>query len=139
MQIFLLFYTNQSAPLRLCGQMHKPLTMKKLFLLAALALSTSLFAQEKKQNTPDKTKPVQTVEAACGQCKLGLPGKTCDLAVRINGKAYFVEGVHIDSLGDAHAKDGFCNAIRKAHVQGELVKDKFRATYFVLVPEKEKQ
>lgn len=117
----------------------KPNTMKKLLLLASLALSTSLFAQEKKQGTPDKTKSIQTVEAACGQCKLGLPGKTCDLAVRINGKAYFVEGIHIDSLGDAHAKDGFCNAIRKAHVQGEVVKDKFKASYFVLVPEIEKQ
>lgn len=118
--------------------MHKTLTMKKLILLAAVALGTSLFAQEKKQNTPDKTKPIQTVEAACGQCKLGLPGTTCDLAVRINGKAYFVEGVHIDSLGDAHAKDGFCNAIRKARVQGEVVKDRFKASYFMLIPEKEK-
>lgn len=113
--------------------------MKKLLLLVSVTVGTSLFAQEKKQGTPDKTKPVQTVEAACGQCKLGLPGTTCDLAVRINGKAYFVDGVHIDSLGDAHAKDGFCNAIRKAHVQGEVVKDRFKATYFVLVPEKEKQ
>lgn len=113
--------------------------MKTLFLLASLALSTSLFAQEKKQSTPDKTQPIQTVEAACGQCKLGLPGKTCDLAVRLDGKAYFVDGIHIDSLGDAHAKDGFCNAIRKAKVQGKVVKDRFVATYFVLVPEKEKQ
>ncbi len=122
----------------LCGQIHKPLTMKKFLLLAAVTLTTSLFAQEKKQGTPDKTKPVQTVEAACGQCKLGLPGKTCDLAVRINGKAYFVDGIHIDSLGDAHAKDGFCNAIRKAKVQGEVVNDRFKASYFLLEPEKKK-
>jgi hypothetical protein len=113
--------------------------MKTFFLLASLALSTSLFSQEKKQSTPDKNQPIQTVEAACGQCKLGLPGKTCDLAVRINGKAYFVDGVHIDSLGDAHAKDGFCNAIRKANVQGEVVKDRFKASYFVLVPERAKE
>ncbi|TAJ51982.1 MAG: hypothetical protein EPO58_11855 [Chitinophagaceae bacterium] len=113
--------------------------MKIMYALFCLVITTTgLWAQEKKQGTPDKTKPVQTVEAACGQCKLGLPGKTCDLAVRINGKSYFVEGVHIDSLGDAHAKDGFCNAIRKARVQGEVVKDKFKASYFVLVPEKEK-
>jgi hypothetical protein len=124
--------------LGLCGQIHKPLTMKKFLLLAAVTLTTSLFAQEKKQGTPDKTKPVQTVEAACGQCKLGLPGKTCDLAVRINGKAYFVDGIHIDSLGDAHAKDGFCNAIRKAKVQGEVVNDRFKASYFLLEPEKKK-
>ena len=27
------------------------------------------------------------VETACGECQLGLNGKSCDLAVRINGKA----------------------------------------------------
>ncbi|HEY1018550.1 MAG TPA: DUF6370 family protein [Sediminibacterium sp.] len=113
--------------------------MKIMYALFCLVITTTgLSAQEKKQNTPDKTKPIQTVEAACGQCKLGLPGTTCDLAVRINGKAYFVEGLHIDSLGDAHAKDGFCNAVRKARVQGEVVKDRFKASYFMLIPEKEK-
>ena len=100
-------------------------------ILLFLITSVTIFAQ-KKTSTPDKTKPVITAEAACGQCKLGLPGKNCDLAVRINGKAYFVDGVHIDSLGDAHAKDGFCNAIRKANVQGEVVDGRFKASYFVL-------
>ena len=102
-----------------------------LFLLASL----STIAQ-KKINTVDNTKPILFAEAACGQCKLGLPGKSCDLAVRIDGKAYFVDGVHIDSLGDAHAKDGFCNAIRKADVQGEVVNGRFKATYFALAPKK---
>ena len=111
--------------------------MKTIYLFICLVLTgTGLLAQGKNKPTPDKSKPIQTVEAACGQCQLGLPGKTCDLAIRINGKAYFVDGIHIDSLGDAHAKDGFCNAIRKAKVQGELVNNRFKATYFVLVPEK---
>ncbi|HYH13570.1 MAG TPA: DUF6370 family protein, partial [Flavisolibacter sp.] len=61
-----------------------------------------------------------------------LPGQDCDLAVRINGKVYYVEGTHIDAHGDAHAKDGFCNAIRKAEVQGAVVDDRFKATYFKL-------
>lgn len=82
---------------------------------------------------PAPNKELITVEASCGQCQFGLPGKSCDLAVKLNGKAYFVDGVHIDSLGDAHAKDGFCNAIRKAKVQGELVNNRFKASYFVLV------
>jgi Family of unknown function (DUF6370) len=82
---------------------------------------------------PDPGKKIQLVEAACGQCKLGLPGKSCDLAVRINGKSYFVDGTNIDSHGDAHAKDGFCEAIRKAEVQGEVINDRFKATYFKLV------
>ncbi|MES2003694.1 MAG: DUF6370 family protein [Bacteroidota bacterium] len=111
--------------------------MKKLFLLISFFASTfSLSAQTHSQGKQDPKKPTQTIEAACGQCQFKLPGTTCDLAVRINGKAYFVDGIHIDSLGDAHAKDGFCNAIRKAQVQGEIVNDRFKATYFALVSKK---
>lgn len=74
------------------------------------------------------------VETACGECQLGLRGKSCDLAIRINGKAYFVDGAHIDSFGDAHAKDGFCEAIRTAEVQGQITGNRFKATYFKLMP-----
>ena len=89
--------------------------------------------------TPDSTKKIQIVEAACGECRLGLTGKSCDLAVRINGKAYFVDGTSIDQHGNAHAKDGFCNAIRKAEVQGEIVDNRFKATYFKLVAKPEEK
>lgn len=85
-------------------------------------------------NIPDADKTIQLVEAACGQCRLGVPGKSCNLAVRINSKTYFVDGTDIDSHGDAHAKDGFCEAIRKAEVQGVIEDDRFKATYFKLVP-----
>lgn len=85
--------------------------------------------------TPDNTRKVLLVDAACGQCRLGLPGKSCDLAIRTEGKAYFVDGTGIDSHGDAHAKDGFCNSVRKAEVQGEVVDNRFKATYFRLLPE----
>ncbi|RSK49069.1 hypothetical protein EI291_09530 [Hymenobacter rigui] len=81
---------------------------------------------------------MQVVQASCGQCRLGLPGKSCDLAVRIAGKAYFVDGTTIDSHGDAHAKDGFCQAIRQAEVQGQVVNNRFVATYFRLLPETKK-
>ena len=74
------------------------------------------------------------VEAACGQCRFGLPGKGCDLAVRVGGRAYFVAGTGIDGHGDAHAKDGFCNAIRQARVQGTVADDKFNVRYFQLLP-----
>jgi hypothetical protein len=37
----------------------------------------------------------------------GMEGHGCELAVRIDGKSYFVDGSSIDSHGDAHAKDGF--------------------------------
>lgn len=86
------------------------------------------------QSTTDTTGKIQIAEAACGQCRFGLKGGDCDLAVRIDGKAYFVDGTHIDNHGDAHAKDGFCNAIRKAEVRGKVVNDRFLLTYFKLLP-----
>lgn len=110
--------------------------MKNILLLFAISLiSASVFAQGKnrKIHQPDSTKKILIVDAACGQCRLGLPGKSCDLAVRINGKSYFVDGTNIDDHGDAHAKDGFCNSIRKAEVQGEIVNNRFKATYFKLI------
>lgn len=115
--------------------------MKRIFLPLFLLLSASvLFAQQKETtNEPDPNKKVYDVEASCGQCKLGLKGKGCTLAIRMNGKAYFVEGSDIDSHGDAHADDGFCNKIRKAKVQGEVVNGKFMATYVQLLPEGEKK
>ena len=113
--------------------------MKNLFLLLFFCTATlASMAQTKESRTPDKTKEVLTVEAACGQCKLGLPGTSCDLAVRMNGQAYFVDGTSIDQHGDAHAKDGFCNAIRKAKVQGEVKDGRFKATYFQLVADSAK-
>ena len=82
----------------------------------------------------DKESDLQIVEASCGQCNFNLPGKGCDLAVRINGEAYFVDGTDIDDHGDAHADDGFCEAIRKAHVKGAIVANRFKAKYFELIP-----
>ena len=64
-------------------------------------------------------------EVACGQCLLDLPGDGCDLAIRIDGKAYYVHGTGIDDHGDAHANDGFCNTIREAVVVGELIGERF--------------
>jgi polyhydroxybutyrate depolymerase len=77
----------------------------------------------------------QVVEAACGQCRFGLPGESCDLAVKMNGKVYFVDRTHIDAHGDAHATNGFCQAIRKAEVAGDIVDGRFKVNYFKLLPE----
>jgi hypothetical protein len=114
--------------------------MKQLFAaLFFLFFASSLFAQKAKEVKPDPGKKLHEVEAACGQCQLGLKGKGCTLAIRMDGKSYFVDGSDIDSHGDAHADDGFCNKIRKASVQGEVVNDRFKATYFTLLPEPEKK
>jgi hypothetical protein len=87
---------------------------------------------------PDTLKKILLVEVSCGKCKLGLPGKTCDMAVRIDGKAYYSDGADIDAFGDAHAHDGMCNTIRKAEVQGELVDSRFKISYIKLLPEQKK-
>ena len=63
----------------------------------------------------------------------GLTGKGCSLAVQIKGKTYLVEGTGINDHGDEHAKDGFCNKVRKAEVQGSIVEKKYKATYFKLI------
>ena len=88
---------------------------------------------------PDTTKKIQIVDAACGECQFHMPGKGCHLAVRIQGKSYFVDGTDIDSHGDAHAEDGFCEATRKAEVQGEIINNRFKATYFKLIVNASKQ
>ena len=74
------------------------------------------------------------VDASCGQCNFNLSGEGCDLAVRISGLAYFVDGTKIDDHGDAHASEGFCQAIRKARVKGDIVDNRFQLQYFQLIP-----
>ena len=112
----------------------KPLLLSILFSVMML----TAFSQTETGNAalPDPNKKIQIVDVACGECKLGLPGKSCDLAVRINGKSYFVDGTKIDDHGNAHAKEGFCNAVSKAAVQGEIVGDRFVVTYFKLIKPK---
>ena len=107
--------------------------MKKILYLAILFSATFASAQDKDKK--EEPKP-QIVEASCGQCQFGMEGHGCDLAVRIDGKSYFVDGSSIDSHGDAHANDGFCTAIRKAEVVGKVVDNKFKVTSFKLLPKK---
>jgi hypothetical protein len=99
--------------------------MKKLLLLSfvlSLALFVNAQSKEKFSGSLDPAKKPDLVEAACGQCKFGLKGKGCSLAVRIDQKAYFVDGTDIDDHGDAHAKDGFCNSVRKRRSAGDYSK-----------------
>ena len=107
-----------------------------LMILCSSFFISIVWGQTTKSTSPDPDKKIQVAEISCGKCKLGLAGKTCDLAVRIDNKAYYADGANIDSFGDAHADDGFCNAIRKAEVQGEVVDNRFKLTYVKLLPEK---
>jgi hypothetical protein len=106
--------------------------MKRLFLIVVFLFFCNTYAQENKKAN------IKVVEVSCGQCKFAMTTKKgCDLAVRIDGKSYFVEGTTIDDHGDAHAKDGFCSAVRKAEVIGEIKDNKFVVTYFKLLPTKD--
>ncbi|GMV78769.1 MAG: hypothetical protein AMXMBFR79_18990 [Chitinophagaceae bacterium] len=83
--------------------------------------------------TPDPQKKLLTVIASCGECNFNLEGDDCDLAIMIDGKAYYVDGATINDFGHPHAKGGFCVAKRKAEVQGEIINGRFKATYFKLL------
>lgn len=107
-----------------------------LFTLVCVLFTLSSSAQQVKQSPTTLKK--QIVEASCGECKFGLEGKSCELAVRVDKVAYFVDGFKIDDFGDAHGKHGFCNAIRKAEVTGTIENGRFKATAFKLLPEKKK-
>lgn len=101
--------------------------MKNLFSILFLFVCVAVNAQDKPKT--------QIVEASCGQCQFGMKGKGgCDLAVRIDGKSYFVDGTDLNKHGDAHAEDGFCSAIRKAEVIGEVKNDRFVVSSFKLLP-----
>ncbi len=105
--------------------------MKKIFSILFLFSLVLVNAQDKKEQS--KT---QIVEASCGQCQFKMKGHGCELAVRFDGKSYFVDGTSIDSHGDAHANEGFCLSIRKAEVVGKIVDNRFKSTSFKLLPKK---
>lgn len=110
--------------------------MKKLLLgLLALIMFNTSNAQDttNKKLVFNQEIPSYEVEATCGTCMFKMKGKGCILAVKFKGKNYFVDGTDIEDHGDAHDKEGFCNAIKKAKVQGSVVGDKFLVTYFELV------
>ena len=110
--------------------------MKKCLLLLVMLVSFSfIYAQDttKKKLVFDPKNPTYEVEATCGTCMFKMEGKGCLLAIKFKGKNYFVDGTGLEDHGDAHDKEGFCNAIKKAKVQGNVVKDRFEVSYFELI------
>ncbi|AUC85573.1 hypothetical protein CW731_09850 [Polaribacter sp. ALD11] len=104
--------------------------MKKLLFLSILIFTLS--CSNKKEVT-------QVAEVSCGQCQFELDSQNgCDLAVRIDDKAYFVDGFNIDDFGDAHDEHtGFCEVVRKAAVSGVVENGRFKATSIKLVDDLE--
>ena len=109
--------------------------IKSICIVISCLLITFISNGQEKNLAISKPNPelkVQKLKTACGQCMFGMAGKDCTLALRIKNKTYLVEGTSIDDHGDAHASNGFCNKVRKAEVQGEIIDKKFRVTYFKL-------
>ena len=83
---------------------------------------------------PDDGNIEGLVITSCGQCKLGYKGKSgCSLTIKIGESIYPVEGTGIHDHGDAHAKEGFCSAIRVAWATGKIKDKVFHAESFQLV------
>ncbi len=102
--------------------------MKKIIILSLLILASCANKNEIKQ----------VAEISCGQCQFELDSeKGCSLAIRVDNKAYFVDGFGINDFGDAHAEHtGFCEAIRIGEIVGEIVNDKFVASSIKLTDNK---
>ena len=75
------------------------------------------------------TKRIQgNVLVSCGMCNFYTDNNDCSLAVKIGKTVLEVKGVGIDDHGDSHAKDGYCNVIKKVYVEGIVRKNSFYAT-----------
>lgn len=105
--------------------------------LAALSLAVLALVSGCALISTDNSYDAVVLEAACGQCQFALQGESCDLALRDGEQAWFVDGTLIDDHGDAHADDGFCNAVRQARVSGHVEGDRFVVTDFELLPDDE--
>lgn len=84
--------------------------------------------QERPDAAAAKTITDQTVEAACGACIFKMPGVTgCPLAIKIDGKAYLVEGAKWPN-------HDYCDRNCQAVVSGRIEGGKFIVTKFEAKP-----
>ena len=118
----------------------KPIiTFCSIALLLATGCANTDPSDSQKKTPTDNTNAQsnvlsQTVLASCGHCQFEMSGAGCDLAVKINGENYYVDGTSIDAHGDAHGEDGLCNCVRQAKVIGQVKDGRFVASEFSLLP-----
>ena len=62
------------------------------------------------------------VLVSCGMCNFLTEDNDCSLSIKIGKNTYAVKGVNIDDHGDSHARDGYCNVIKKTYVEGIIRK-----------------
>ena len=70
------------------------------------------------ERIPTNNRVEGNVLVSCGMCNFLTGENDCSLAVKIGSKTLNVRGVKIDDHGDSHAKDGYCNVIKKVYVEG---------------------
>ena len=70
------------------------------------------------EKIPTNNRVEGNVLVSCGMCNFVTGENDCTLAVKIGSKTLNVRGVKIDDHGDSHAKDGYCNVIKKVYVEG---------------------
>ena len=51
----------------------------------------------------------------------------CALAIKVGRDVLSLKDVGIDDHGDSHAKDGYCNVIKKVYVEGRVRGKTFKA------------
>ena len=74
------------------------------------------------------------VISSCGMCNFGYKKiRGCSLTIKIGDTVYPVEGTKIHDHGDPHSEEGFCSAIRVAHVSGKIKNNKFYSDSFTLI------
>lgn len=105
--------------------------MFKLLSISIVVIALASCATMKKEDTAIEG----VYDVSCGICNFEMTGDDCELAIRIDGKDYYVEGSAIDEHGDAHAEDGLCTVVRKAKVKGVIKKGVFVAESIELIEE----
>jgi hypothetical protein len=104
-------------------------------LITILGIVMFSFSANAQQSKLSKASKPMVVDASCGQCNYGMKdAKGCDLAVKIDGKSYWVDGKTIHDLGDPHGAGGLCTTNRQAEVMGEIIDGRFKASAFKLLP-----
>ena len=128
-----------SVLIKVKGSNMRVLTM--MFTVCALLLSevqagcggcgpSKTYKSEKKgllEYVPRNNYVEGNVLISCGMCNFMNGDNDCALAIKVGSKVFSVKGVGIDDHGDSHAKDGYCNVIKKVYVEGRVRGKSFTA------------
>ncbi|MFT6244884.1 MAG: hypothetical protein ACJAXI_001653, partial [Crocinitomicaceae bacterium] len=70
-------------------------------MLKIISLSAIIFAMASCATMKNTDNSIDgTYDVSCGMCNFEMTGEDCALAIRIDGKEYYVEGSAIDEHGD---------------------------------------